>query len=250
MIPALLMFAFVLLSCEENEPVMTKNYDYVKYGTSFNMCAGYCYNQLEISDSKIEFKKKGWLASSIPEILIKEGIHIDYWEKLIAKINFDSFTALDTIIGCPDCADGGAEWVEIQKGGVKHRVVFEYGDEPLNTRPFIEYLRAYMCAFQIEDDKKVNFNERVLIEKSGVLTNPNLNGGYNKVLLELGMETGKVQYHAVNFDTAKVVWGGGMTFHGVLTYDSTEVCRALPPQNNPCMKVRNIKLFDLNFLED
>lgn len=35
---------------------------------------------------------------------------------------------LDSIYGCPDCADGGAEWIEIQDDQQIKKVTFEYGD--------------------------------------------------------------------------------------------------------------------------
>jgi hypothetical protein len=36
--------------------------------------------------------------------------------------------ALEGVHGCPDCADGGAEWIQIE-GADSVRVTFEYGAE-------------------------------------------------------------------------------------------------------------------------
>ena len=40
----------------------------------------------------------------------------------------DSFFILDERIGCPDCADGGSEWIEIGTKNKIYKVTFEYGD--------------------------------------------------------------------------------------------------------------------------
>ena len=48
---------------------------------------------------------------------------------------------LDDRIGCPDCADGGAEWIEIDSmDGVK-RVTFENGQTVNGIEPLVEKLR-------------------------------------------------------------------------------------------------------------
>ena len=37
-----------------------------------------------------------------------------------------SFNSLDSVYGCPDCADGGAEWLEIITPEWKHSVMVDY----------------------------------------------------------------------------------------------------------------------------
>ena len=48
--------------------------------------------------------------------------------------------------GCPDCADGGSEWVEITHEGITKRVTFEaYNSIPENNELVIQLreLRTY-----------------------------------------------------------------------------------------------------------
>jgi hypothetical protein len=53
------------------------------------------------------------------------------WDQIITDIDVETFFGLPETLGCPDCADGGAEWVEIElRNGEKHRVTFEYHNEP------------------------------------------------------------------------------------------------------------------------
>lgn len=63
------------------------------------------------------------------------------------SLNTNGFLALPTTIGCPDCADGGAEWLEIElKNGIKHKVTFEYNNEPSLLKDYILKLREMLNA--------------------------------------------------------------------------------------------------------
>jgi hypothetical protein len=60
-------------------------------------------------------------------------------------LNINDFFDLPTTIGCPDCADGGAEWIEIELvDGGKHKVTFEYRHEPEKVKDYIIKLREQM----------------------------------------------------------------------------------------------------------
>jgi len=63
----------------------------------------------------------------------------------INSINTTSFFKLPETIGCPDCADGGAEWLEIiLLNGKKHKVTFEYRNEPTQLKNQIIKLREIL----------------------------------------------------------------------------------------------------------
>ena len=123
--------------------------EYVKYGISFGECLGYCRYDLTITGSTIVFHKNGFdLEGLLPEISATEIIDAENWEELVYKIDFASFLSLDSIIGCPDCTDGGAEWVEVKNRDVIHRVTFEYMDEPSDLAAYIDLLRDYLNTFK------------------------------------------------------------------------------------------------------
>ncbi len=46
----------------------------------------------------------------------KETLDATLTNSVVKSIDYESFKKLNEIVGCPDCADGGAEWVEIMKG--------------------------------------------------------------------------------------------------------------------------------------
>lgn len=142
---------FILISCKKNENNNDPtDIEYIKYGTSFGECIGYCKNDITIRDSEIDFHKSGWdKTDSLPEFSDKESLDTKHWTELINKINIDSFFKLDSVIGCPDCADGGAEWIEIKSKGKTHKIIFEFHNEPKETKEYIGYLRTYLSTFQI-----------------------------------------------------------------------------------------------------
>ncbi|CAF3727721.1 unnamed protein product [Adineta steineri] len=49
------------------------------------------------------------------------------WKQLISLIDSKNFQALDDTVGCPDCADGGAEWIQINYSNKNKQVTFELG---------------------------------------------------------------------------------------------------------------------------
>lgn len=120
----------------------------MEYGTSFGECNGYCINSISLNESKIEFRATGWDSGvDLPEMSFSKDISKQEWEELIQKINFYAFRNLEEVIGCPDCADGGAEWVKIITNNVSHKVTFEYENEPEQLEEMIDDLREYLEEF-------------------------------------------------------------------------------------------------------
>jgi hypothetical protein len=148
-----LILITIITSCNKDvKSNLQTNYEYIKYGTSFNNCIGYCYRTVTISDSIIEYEKEGRnLNGELPDFHATMPIDHDYWINLQESINFDSFMQLDSIFGCPDCADGGAEWIEINTIDKKHKITFEFGKEPEKVKSLLVYLRT--CLKSLEDIK-------------------------------------------------------------------------------------------------
>lgn len=117
----------------------------IKYGTSFGMCIGFCRNEIAISQNSIELlrRKNGTNESKT----CTKSLSAEQRQQLISKIDLPRFFILDERYGCPDCADGGAEWIEIEQDGKKHRVTFEYHREPEALKSYIEDLRQQMASF-------------------------------------------------------------------------------------------------------
>ncbi|MDQ3111561.1 MAG: hypothetical protein M3R17_16865 [Bacteroidota bacterium] len=114
----------------------------IEYGTSFGMCNGYCNLDWKFSRHCISHTKRGNNTKDYPTIIQQNSFSEQKWKDLIAKMDISKFAALEERIGCPDCADGGAEWVAIPVNGKRKEVVFEYGNAPAAIAELVDKLRA------------------------------------------------------------------------------------------------------------
>jgi len=95
------------------------------HGESFGMCDGFCIVVFSYSkNTKVRLQKK-WRSdeakSDTTVLQTKE------WEKIVDLINLDDFFNLNEIYGCPDCTDGGSEWIEIKTTNRNYKVTYDYG---------------------------------------------------------------------------------------------------------------------------
>jgi len=101
----------------------------INSGTSYGECWGYCVFELGLDNSNVLFKASGWGWSpynyEFPDLTLEDNLNQDSWQYLIDLIDFEYFQSLDDVYGCPDCADGGAEFIEIIYEGVSKQVTFE-----------------------------------------------------------------------------------------------------------------------------
>ena len=122
----------------------------IKTGTSFGMCSGYCLSELNIIGSEADYYLNSWIEddSVYQTVEISDVIDSSIWENMNTFIDFELFMNLDSIIGCPDCADGGAEWFEIATNDTIKRVTIEYGDSLDGLNNYIDLLRSVRYSFQ------------------------------------------------------------------------------------------------------
>ena len=146
LILALVVIAMLSSSCnEEGNIAEDQEILQINYGTSFGECLGYCQRTLKIDNDSIIFVKSGWS----PEIFdIRCSETYDDFSDLSALISYEKFIQLDETIGCPDCADGGAEWIEIVSVEGNYKITYEYGHPPQVTESIAETLRSLLDSFE------------------------------------------------------------------------------------------------------
>lgn len=150
-----ILIATSINACRDEQitdPTATSGKVILRSGTSFGMCAGYCRRDLQIDSTNVLYIKRSWGrgGSSLPDSLFADTITLDQWlalKKTVAT-EYAAFTKLDTVIGCPDCADGGAEWIEIEQEGTVRRVTFEYGDELPEIKELLNTVRQIRMKFE------------------------------------------------------------------------------------------------------
>lgn len=138
------IFVLVIVACKKDNPdTNIKNLEYVEYGTSFGECIGFCKGSLTLTSEKITCIKSSW--DTLKPIIVSRANDIEDWQNIKSKVNLVIFFSLDSVYGCPDCADGGAEWVRIKSGSKIHKVIFEYHKEPEALKSILQDLRAIQC---------------------------------------------------------------------------------------------------------
>jgi hypothetical protein len=140
--PALVLILGLLVSsCTEEDG---SEITLVNYGTSFGECIGYCIHDLDINQTLATLERIGWIDSIVTQTC-SQNLDDNHWDQIITSIDVETFFGLPETIGCPDCTDGGAEWVEIElQNGEKYRVTFEYHNEPSELLSLMAKLRELL----------------------------------------------------------------------------------------------------------
>lgn len=120
----------------------------IRTGTSFGMCVGYCQHDYVFNGTTVTLTQNGTRTQAAsPTKTCQTTITAAEWNALKALVNFDSFSTQPETIGCPDCADGGAEYIELAMGARKHRVTFSYNKTIPGSEPLVEALRKRREAY-------------------------------------------------------------------------------------------------------
>jgi hypothetical protein len=144
----MILFSF---SCNKDEKTaVNKTMTKIRYGTSFGECMGYCMNEMVIEQTNVKLKSTSWDTANYPVKQCQKSISAEKWNELTGLTYGISFNSLDSIYGCPDCADGGAEWVEITTPEWKHKVTVDYSgpNRPVVLEALLDSLRALKTTFK------------------------------------------------------------------------------------------------------
>lgn len=121
----------------------------IRTGTSFGMCVGYCLTDYELNGTTITLTQSApRTQAQNPTKMCQSALSTDTWNAL-ASVNFDAFGKQPDTLGCPDCADGGAEYIELQRGDQKHRVTFEFNKTIPGFEPLVDALRQQRESFKV-----------------------------------------------------------------------------------------------------
>jgi hypothetical protein len=113
----------------------------VEWGSSFGMCVGYCSARLVVEGGTATLTETGTRSPELaPRVRARALTPAE--TAALADARTASQVATDTL-GCPDCADGGAEYVEMNG----QRVIFEFGADAGAATPLAEALRAIRQTF-------------------------------------------------------------------------------------------------------
>jgi hypothetical protein len=120
----------------------------IRSGTSFGMCLGYCWQELEIASTALVFTRKNWMMEEFPPVTIPGEITVQEWDRLVQLIDQKPLREMENIYGCPDCADGGAEWIEVIQDDFSKKITFEFGDSLVPIQDLLDEVRRIRKAYE------------------------------------------------------------------------------------------------------
>lgn len=111
--------------------------------TSFGMCAGYCRTSLEITHGQAVLVREPGGRGGAELQPQRETLTLSEaeWQELVELAEGTSFDGLPETIGCPDCADGGAESLAVAANGHEHKVTFDHGADIKALQPLLNRVR-------------------------------------------------------------------------------------------------------------
>lgn len=141
---SVLIAAFWLTACAGGAAAPTSVRQIVST-TSFGMCVGYCTTRLEISAGQavlVREARGGRGASDLPEQRFSATLSEGEWQEIAHLAANATMSGLPPVLGCPDCADGGAESLTIVDLEGSRSVAFEHGASIAQAQPLLDRVRA------------------------------------------------------------------------------------------------------------
>lgn len=119
----------------------------IKYGTSFGMCTGYCINEATIGAKEVVLNSTS--RNEKPALkTCSRVLTASEWTSLKGGLVVDKFMGMKDTYGCPDCADGGAEWIEITANGKTKKVTYDYNKAPDELKDLAAKLKEIMASMK------------------------------------------------------------------------------------------------------
>jgi hypothetical protein len=119
----------------------------IRTTTSFGFCIGYCKATLEIRAQDMVLTEESTRGEPLPRRQRSAAISAEEWASLVGAVDRARIESLPERIGCPDCADGGAESLEVVGSDWQRRVEFEAGASIADLQPLLGRVRALRARF-------------------------------------------------------------------------------------------------------
>ncbi|MBC7767902.1 MAG: hypothetical protein H7124_03875 [Phycisphaerales bacterium] len=110
--------------------------------TSFGMCVGYCSTRLEISEGVAVLTRDGRSgrgSAELPDQRFTQTLTPAEWQEFARLAANTNLSGLPPTIGCPDCADGGAESLSINGASP---TTFDFNADIAQAQALLDRVRA------------------------------------------------------------------------------------------------------------
>lgn len=122
----------------------------ITHGISYGHCRGYCTTELVLEPNLAQFTRSSRDAINYPEDKKYRPVLPENWKNINASFDQEKWNAMDSIIGCPDCADGGAEYLIITTKSGSKKVTIEAGSEFPGLEDMVKIIRTLRSEFPTE----------------------------------------------------------------------------------------------------
>ena len=137
--------ACALLACDSS-PSGPGDLTTIRATTSFGFCVGYCVATLEISSAEMVYVEES-PRGGLPTVRRTMPLSSSEWDALTEALDRSAIERLPDTIGCPDCADGGAESIEVVGVDWRKRVTFDHGAAIPELQPLLARVRTLRSRF-------------------------------------------------------------------------------------------------------
>ena len=128
-------------SCEKTNDTKTTR---IIYGYSFGMANA--SQQIQLNEDLFLYENKS-MASNMDKRCSK-ATDKALLKDILNSPDLKNFHKLPAVYGCPDCADGGAEFIELEIDGKVYRVTYNYGKVPEELTDIVAKLKPVMGSFK------------------------------------------------------------------------------------------------------
>jgi hypothetical protein len=142
-----LAFALALSACASAPAPSAASVTRVVSTTSFGMCVGHCTTRLEITagEAVLIREARGGRGAPNPSLQpqrFSTPLTPAEWQEIQRLAAATDLTTVPDTVGCPDCADGGAEGLTIESASGAESVSLEFRAELPAAQPLLNRVRA------------------------------------------------------------------------------------------------------------
>lgn len=140
--------ALAMSACATAPAPSTASVTRVVSTTSFGMCIGYCTTRLELTEGQAVLIREprggrgGAINHHAEPQRFSRALSDAEWRDIQRLAAQTDLTAVPDVVGCPDCADGGAEGLTIEGPGGAESVSLEFRADLPEAQALLNRVRA------------------------------------------------------------------------------------------------------------
>ena len=143
---ALAPLALSIGACEST--TSASEVSFIEWNSSFGFClpTSYCTTRLRVTGRQAVLTRE---SRELPDVTTETQLTVAEADALADAAARARFAGLGPVVGCPDCADGGAEALTVMVGDEQHTVTFEYEARLDALEPLLGQMRSLVARLRL-----------------------------------------------------------------------------------------------------